>query len=212
MKVSDQIKGQFASVQLTFVSVMIGLVLADLVQQMRALLLPMPMTLLTAVYWGECLGIFVSAIGVFNFFSLVTITGSRLPTMGLSLLTLTVPLPLLIANGFVGSPSLWPWFAAAAIFLGLANFTTGRLIHDQAQQPGFAALLRLAGWAPSRLVIIVSIVTYLLAGLATAAGALPTWLALALTLGSGPMSALHQYLLFRDWHAALVEIDAAHLE
>jgi hypothetical protein len=208
MKATDQVKNQFASIQLTFVSVMIGLVLADLVQQMRDILPGLPLRLRTLVYWGEALGIGITAASTFNFYAIVAVTGSRLPTMRLSLLSLTAPLSLLVANSYVGDPMLWCWFFAATGYLVLAVFTTDQMVSDQAREPGFAPLLGIVGFAPSRMVLIACVVLYVAAGLAALVEQLPDWLALALTFGSAPASLLHQHLLFREWHRALAEIDA----
>jgi hypothetical protein len=209
MKATEQVKNQFASIQLTFVSVIIGLVLADLVQQMRDILPGLPLTLSTFVYWGEALGSGICAISTFNFFSIVAVTGSRLPTMGLSLFTLTVPLPMLVANSFVGDPLLWRWFFLASAFLMLAVFSTDRLVDDQAREPGFSPWLGIVGWAPSRIWLIACVVIYIAAGLAALARQLPDWLAVALTFGAPPASFLHQHFLVCEWHPALTEIDAA---
>lgn len=209
MRITNQVKGQFASVQLTFVSVLIGLILADLVTKLRADVLPLPITLKSLIYWGEALGILACSIGTFTLFSIAAITAGRTPTMALSLITLLAPLILLIANSFVGDPLIWRYLLSASAFLISAVFVTGSVIGAQAREPGFEAMAKMAGWAPSRLVLMACVALYLAGSLLGLARLLPDLLALVLAWGAAPASLLYQHFLYREWHKALVEIDAA---
>lgn len=207
MRVEDRVREQFPAVQLTLISVLVGLVLADLVMEMRSRMALWPLDAHTLRTWGQLGATLFAAIVAWCYYATLIVTGRRIPGMADTVIAFLVPLALLVVNGFVGEPDSSGWNLAASGYLLMAALTGHFQVRTIAAETGLFALDHMAGLTRSRLVLLTGMLIYGAAGLAAAAGRLPLWLDAVLALGGAPVALLHAHLAYGEWHRALAEIE-----
>lgn len=208
MRVGDRVREQFPAVQLTLISVLVGLVLADLIMEMRSRMTLWPLDGHTLRTWGQLCATLFSAIVAWCYYAILIVTGRRIPGMADTVIAFLVPLALLVVNGFVGQPNSSGWNLAASGYLLMAALTGHFQVRTIAAESGLAALGHMAGLTRSRFILLGGMLIYGAAGLAALAGRLPLWLDAALALGGAPTALLYTHLAYDEWHRALAEIAA----
>lgn len=208
MRVEDRVREQFPAVQLTLISVLVGLVLADLIMEMRSRMVLWPLDGHTLRTWGQLCATLFSAIVAWCYYAALIITGRRIPGMVDTVIAFLVPLGLLVVNGFVGKASSEGWNLAAAGYLAIAALTGDLQVRAIAAETKLSALRRMAGLTLSRLTLLAGVLVYGAAGAAASFGRLPLWLDAPLALAGAPVALLHAHLAYAEWHRALAEISA----
>lgn len=117
----QRVAGQFSGLYMTLVSVMVGLVLADLLGQIHERMTLWPMSWMTARTWLQIFATFSAAMSAWVAYTHLGMLRRRLPTIldtvDACLVLITLPL-----NAWAGRADATGWFvfAAAYCFLGLA--------------------------------------------------------------------------------------------
>ena len=115
-----RVSGQFSSLYLTLVSVLVGLVLADLFGQVHARMVLWPLTLEVIRTWCQILGNTLVALSAWITYSHLGVLRKRLPTIWdtLDAMLMLVTIPL---NAATGRHEAWGYFfwASAYCVLGL---------------------------------------------------------------------------------------------
>jgi len=142
----DRIKDQFPSLFITLVSILVGLVFADLINQAEARMTLWPLNAGTLRTWMQIAAMGANAFGVWVYFTHFGVPRRRVPTMIDSVIAFVIPIPLLIANTLVGRPELWPWLYFASGYVVLCLLTILWLVRAlRADHPSFGRLGRISG-------------------------------------------------------------------
>src|SRR5438477_6555814 len=120
MNLEDRIKLQFPALFITLLSVLIGLVFADLVSEAHTRMTLWPLTVGALRTWGQIFAMGTCALTSWVFLAHLGISRLRIPTLDDSLIVFMTPVPLLIGNSLVGLKEIWPWFYYACFFLAIS--------------------------------------------------------------------------------------------
>lgn len=203
-KALDQrIKHQFPSLFITLLSVLIGLVLADLVAEARARLVLWPLTSETLRTWGQVAAHAQSAVTAWIIYSHLGISHERVPSLADSVVTFAVPLTLLFAMPLIGRELIWPWFYYGSFSLVVSLATSMWLLHLSRDEPALARLNRLFWTRGYFAVFCVGIPVYAIAGALGQAGMLAPAAEIALAWIPFPSAMLAAYLFLRDWRVVI---------
>jgi hypothetical protein len=146
----DRIKDQFPALFITLVSVLIGLVLADLVSEARSRMHLWPITLMTLRTWCELSANGFSALVGWIVYACIGISRRRIPSLADAFIAFILPLLLLVGTSFVGLNAMWPWLYFASCFLALSFLTTIWLLHimrlEETELASFSSLRRPGGY------------------------------------------------------------------
>jgi hypothetical protein len=112
-----RIKVQFPALFITFLSVLIGLVLADMVAEARTRIALWPLDIETLRNWGQLGAHTASALTAWIVYSHIGISHERVPSISDSIVAFIVPLTLLLAMSLIGREQVWPWFFYASLVL-----------------------------------------------------------------------------------------------
>jgi hypothetical protein len=208
--IEHRVRQQFSSLFITLVSVLVGLVFADLLSEARARMVLWPLTWETLRTWGQIAAMGTSALTAWVVYAHIGASRQRVPVLADSLVAFCTPIPLLVGNSLVGQKAIWPWFAYASIYLAISLLTSLwqiRLVRADAE---LAA-------AFSRRFLATGFFAIFLAGIPAFAafawidyeGWMPPWLETAIAFSPVPAAALCMQLFFQDWHRALKEADGA---
>lgn len=208
MRPEERVREQFPAVQLTLLSVLVGLVLDDLVDLARSELTLTPLTLETARTWGRLFGTGFCAIAAWCYYAMPTIAARMVPRLGETLIGFSVMLALLIVNSFIGDPQSWRWNAAIAVYVVIAATHGDAMVRIAAGEPELRALQSMAGFTPSRLLMIISAASYFAAAIADYRGTLPLWIDAGLALAGTPAVLIFAVLAYGEWHRALARASA----
>jgi hypothetical protein len=202
--VEERIRDQFPAVLITLVSVLIGLVLADLVAEARARMVFWPLSLDALRTWFQFATNGLSALVAWIVYSHIGISRRRIPSFADALIAFSVPLGLLFGTSVVGIPQAWAWFYFASGFLFVSLATTIWLLRiiltEEEELAGFKRFMRPMGYLS---VFAMGIPFYAAAGWADQHHLLSPLLEV-LCVASGPPSALLAcHLFLRDWRIAI---------
>src|SRR5258708_18684340 len=137
-----RVAGQFSSLYLTLVSVLVGLVLADLFGQVHAGMVLWPVTPETMRTWCQILGNTLVALSAWVTYSHLGMLRKRLPTIWdtLDAALVLVTIPLNAATGRHEAAAYFFW-AAAYCLLGLSAVRIN--LRQATREPALAHLPRL---------------------------------------------------------------------
>ena len=199
----SRIKHQFPSLFITLLSVLIGLVLADLVSEIRERIALWPLTIDTLRTWGQITAHGSSAVAAWIIYSHLGISHERVPSLADSVVTFIVPLTLLFAMPLIGREEIWPWFYYASGSLVISLATSMWLLHLSRNEPGLArlnTLLRTRGYFA---IFYGGIPTFALAGWLGEQGMLTPAFEFFFAAIPLPTAILASYLFLRDWREAI---------
>jgi hypothetical protein len=103
-----RIKVQFPALFITFLSVLIGLVLADMVAEARTRIALWPLDMETLRNWGQLAAHTASALTAWIVYSHIGISHERVPSISDSIVAFIVPLTLLLAMSLIGRSTSGP--------------------------------------------------------------------------------------------------------
>jgi hypothetical protein len=202
-ELESRIKDQFPALFITLVSVLIGLVLADLISEARARMVFLPITLSTLRTWSEFAANLFSALVAWIVYAHIGISRRRIPALPDAFIAFALPLCLLFGNSFVGRERMWPWLYFASFFLALSLATTLWLVHTlraETELATFRRLLRRDGYLS---IFVTGSPFYLAAGWADQHHYLSPLLEVLCVAPAAPSALLACHLFLRDWHYAI---------
>lgn len=199
----ERVKQQFPALFITFVSVLIGLVFADLVSEARSRMTLWPLNLATLRTWAQIFSMAASAFAAWVVYSHLGISRTHIPSFADSFGAVLVPTPLLIFNSFVGLPQIWPWFYFASAYLLVclgSSLWQLRLTHAELELHTFRDMHRPTGFLG---VFYTGVPLFALAGWGDQHGWLSAWMELSLAALPIPAALLCVHLFLRDWRHAI---------
>lgn len=197
------VEDKSADVYVTFVSILIGVVFADLFKEARARMLFWPLDEAALLTWAQFAGTAVSALGTWVIYAQLGISRRTVPGVRELWAAMTGPALIFVATSFVGTGQDWPWFYAAAAFLSVAAVSVSVTIRAIIASDGaahFRILLRPTGFLG---IVYLSAPGCLVMGIVAQAGHMPMWLSIVLTAGTVPLSIILPLMFLRDWRACL---------
>ena len=201
MELDERIERQYPSLYITLLSVLVGLVLADLTGEARSRMTLWPLDVGTLRTWAQIVAMATNATGAWAVFAHVAISRSRIPSLADTVVVFLVPVPLLIANSLVGLADIWPWFYYASGYLAVALGTWLWQVRMASRElPSFA---RLASPFGPPLVLYIGIPFYAAAGWLDQQGFLTPGSELLVAMSTPPAALVMMWLFFRDWHGAI---------
>lgn len=209
MSVRNRIEQQFPTLFITLLSVLIGLVFADLVGQARARMTLWPLDLATLRTWSQILAIGFCAFSVWVVFAHIGISRLRLPTLADSMIVFVLPVPLMIGSSLVGRAEIWPWFYYASGYLIICTASTLWQIFMAAGERDLASFARLARPGGLASIFYVGIPSFAIAGWADQRAMLSPLLETLIAFSPTPAALICTALFFRDWHKAIAAADMA---
>jgi hypothetical protein len=199
----DRVKDQFPSLFITLVSVLVGLVFADLVNDAESRMVLWPLTAATLRTWGQIASMATNTFGVWVYFSHFGVPRRRVPSLIDSVIAFVVPVPLLIANALVGRPELWPWLYFASGYLVICSLTVVWLAHTlQASHPSFARLGRASG---SLAVFYLGAPVFLVLAWMDQHGWFSPWMEVLVAFNGVPPALLAVHIYLQDWRLSVAE-------
>jgi len=190
---------------ITFLSILVGIVLADLLQLARNDLTLWPLDAQAVMTWGQIFGMVSSALGTWAVYAHLAIARRQIPRFTESLAAFVGPLLLLFSNSFVGSADPTTWFLMAGVFLTVSVIastvsvlTTAGAVEGHA----FRRMLQPGGFL---LILFLSAPCAFVAAAAIHVEWMGSWGAAAMAWATVPAAILLPVLYFRDWQRALRE-------
>jgi hypothetical protein len=205
---AERIREQYPNVFVTLISVLVGLVFQDLVQEARARMQLWPLDLDSFRTWCQLLCNGGCTMSIWVLFSHISITRRHMPTLGDSFVAMVPPLLILAATTFVGRAEVWPWFYMASLYLFSAIITVRWNVRLALAEPALASLARIRQLTGVLLVPYFGVPFYAIAGWADQQRLLPPWLEVLCVAAGVPGAMLAIYLFFRDWRRAIAVADA----
>jgi hypothetical protein len=199
----NRIKHQFPSLFITLLSVLIGLVFADLVQESRARLVLSPLNIDTLRTWGQVLAHGSSAVTAWIIYSHLGISHERVPSFADSIVSFIVPLTLLFAMPLIGVEEIWPWYYYASASLVISLATSWWLLHLSRQEAGLALLNQRLHKSGYFAIFYIGIPTFAIAGFLSEAGLLSPLHEFLFAAIPMPTAMVASYLFLREWRAAI---------
>lgn len=206
-RVLERVQERLPDLFVTLVSVLTGLVLADLVTEARGRMRLWPLDLQSMRTWCQLSATSLSAIMAWIQFSHIGVSRHRLPTFGDSFVTFAIPLGVLIVTTFIGRQEGWPWFYAAAAYLVVAIISVAwhlRLAMAEPELAGLRTGLRPTGFLGP---LYFAAPFYACVGWADQHGWLSPLGEVLLAAGASPTALFVGHLFFRDWHRAIVSTE-----
>jgi hypothetical protein len=206
---AERVNEQFPTVFITLVSVLIGLVFQDLVEEAHSRMQLWPLTAGSVRTWCQLFANGATAMTVWIVFSHIGIMRRHMPTFGDSLVTIVPPVLILAATTFVGRADIWPWFYMASLYLASAIVAVHWTVRLATAEPGLASLSTLARFNGVLLIPYLGVPCYAGLGWADQHRMLPTWFEVTSAALSAPMSLFACILFFREWRRAIALVDSA---
>jgi hypothetical protein len=200
-----RIKLQFPALFITLLSVLIGLVLADMVGEARTRIELWPLNVETLRSWGQLGAHTASALTAWIIYSHIGISHERIPSLSDSIVAFIVPLTLLLAMSLIGRELIWPWFYYGSFSLVVSLATSTWLLHLSRGEPEmarFAHLLRTRGYF---VIFYVGIPVYAAAGLFDQLHLMPPVVQLMFAATPLPSALMAAHLFLRDWREAVAK-------
>jgi hypothetical protein len=199
----SRIRHQFPSLFITLLSVLIGLVLADLVAEARSRVVLWPLSMDALRTWGQVLAHAQSAVTAWIIYSHLGISHERVPSLADSVVTFSVPLTLLFAMPLIGRELLWPWLYYGSFSLVVCLATSMWLLHLSRDEPALARLNHLFWTRGYFAVFCIGIPVYAVAGTLGQAGLLSPDAEMLFAWIPFPSALLAAYLFLRDWRVVI---------
>jgi hypothetical protein len=203
MSIESRVKDQFPALFITLVSVLTGLVFADLIDQARERMTLWPVNIDTIRTWAQIFSMGACTFALWAFYSHIGVTRHRVPSLADSVIAFVVPVPLLIANSLIGRTLMWPWLYYASGFNFICFFAANTLARmAQAEHPSFSRLSRPAG---SLMVFTAATPSYLVLGWLDQHGFLSRWMEVAVAASPMVLAAIAASVFLRDWRRGVAE-------
>lgn len=202
---ADRIKVQFPGLFITLLSVLVGLVLADMVSEARTRIALWPLDVVTLRNWAQLAAHTSSALTAWIIYSHIGISHERVPSLSDSVVAFVVPLTLLLAMSLIGRDEVWPWFYYASFSLGVSLATSMWLLYlsrDEPEMAYFGRLLRTRGYF---IIFYIGLPTYAAVGALDQLGMMSPLLQLLFAAIPMPTALAASYLFLRDWREAIAE-------
>jgi len=198
-----RVAGQFAPLYLTLVSVLVGLVLADLFDQVHARMVLWPLTLETIRTWFQIIGNAIVALSAWVTYSHLGLLRRRLPTiwdtLDASLVLVTIPL-----NAATGRHEAAGYFFWAAAYCVLALCAVRINLRQATREPALAHLPRLGRFGGPYTVLYLGAPSYLALAVASYLHLTPPLMEVFASAW-GPVAGVVVAILFmREWRAAVL--------
>jgi hypothetical protein len=203
MPMEERVKDQFSGLFITLVSVLVGLVFADLISQAETRMALWPLNASTLRTWAQIATMGSNAFGVWVYYTHFGVPRRRVPSLIDSVIAFAIPIPLLIANSLVGRPELWPWLYFASGYLVICLLTVLWLVHTlKADHPSFARLGRASG---NLAVFYLGAPAFFAMGLMDQHGWFSPWMEVFAVFGAVPTALIAVYIYLRDWRLSIAE-------
>jgi hypothetical protein len=194
---------QFSSLYLTLVSVLVGLVLADLFGQVHARMVLWPLSLETMRTWCQIVGNTLVALSAWVTYSHLGLLRERLPTiwdtLDAALVLVTIPL-----NAATGRHDAAAYFFWAAAYSLLALCAIHINLWQATREPVLAHLPRLGRFGGPYTFLYLGVPGYLATAAACYLHLAPPLLEVA-AAALGPIAGVVVTILFmREWRAAVL--------
>ena len=124
MSLRSQVERQFPTLFITLLSVLIGLVFADLFGRVRARVTLWPFDLATFRTWGQIFASGFCAFAVWVVFAHIGISRRHIPTLADSVIVFVLPVPLMVGSSLAGRSEIWPWYYFAIGYLVICAVST----------------------------------------------------------------------------------------
>jgi hypothetical protein len=203
----ERVSRQFSSLYLTLVSVLVGLVLADLFSSVHDRMTLWPLTLENGRTLCQIFGNILAVLSAWVTYSHLGLLRHRVPniwdTVDAMLVLVTVPL-----NAATGRPEAAAWFFWAAGYT-LLGLTAVRInLHQATREPALAHLPRLGRFGGPYTFLYLGTPGYLVMALASYLHLTPLWLEIAAT-ATAPAAGIFVTIFFmREWRKAVLEPQA----
>lgn len=211
MDLEERIKHQFPALFITLLSVLIGLVFADLLSEAHARMTLWPLDVGTLRTWGQIFAMGTCALTGWVFLAHVGISRLRIPTLEDSLIVFMTPVPLLIGNSLVGLKESWPWFYYASFYLAISLLATHLQIRIASAERELASFARIVRPFGPTLVLYLGIPFYAAMAWADSRSMLSPVAEMLLAMSATPAALSFLWLFFRSWHVAIAEAQASSL-
>jgi hypothetical protein len=203
-----RVSRQFSSLYLTLVSVLVGLVLADLFSSVHDRMTLWPLTLETGRTWCQIFGNSLAVLSAWVTYSHLGLLRKRMPTIWDSvdaiLVLVTVPL-----NAATGRHEAAAWFFWAAAYSLLGLLAVQINLRQATREPALAHLPRLGRFGGPYTFLYLGVPFFLVMALASHLHWTPPWLELVATAMGGIGGVLVAILFMREWRVAVLHPGAA---
>jgi hypothetical protein len=201
-ELEKRVAAQFSSLYLTLVSVLVGLVLADLFSTIHERVTLWPLTLETARTWCQIFGNMLAVLSAWVTYSHLGLLRSRLPTIwdtvDAILVLVTIPL-----NAAVGLHESAAWFFWSAAYLFLALVAIKINLRQATREPSLRHLPHLGRFGGPYTFLYVGMPIFLAVAIGSYFHLTPPLLELAVA-ASAPLAAVLVTILFlREWRQAV---------
>lgn len=208
MNLESRIKNQFPALFITLLSVLIGLVFADLVSEAHSRMTLWPLNVGTLRTWGQIFAMGTCALTGWVFLAHIGISRLRIPTLDDSLIVFLTPVPLLIGNSFVGLKEIWPWFYYASFYLAMSLATTLLQVRTASAESELVSFARIVRPMGPTLVLYLGIPFYAAVAWADSHAMFSPVAEMLLAMSPTPAALFFLWLFFRSWHRAIAETRA----
>jgi hypothetical protein len=196
----QRVAGQFSGLYLTLVSVMVGLVLADLFSQVHDRMALWPMSWMTLRTWLQIAATIAVVMSSWVSYTHLGMLRRRLPTiwdtLDASLVLITVPL-----NAFAGRPDATGWFACGAAFSVLGLSAIWINVTQSAREPVLRDAPRLIRFGGPYTFLYLAVPGFAGMAVLTHLGLAPLWLQ-CLAVASAPAAGVGVAIHFmHEWRA-----------
>lgn len=204
----QRVAGQFSGLYVTLVSVMVGLVLADLFGQVEARMTLWPMTWETVRTWAQIAGTMGAVLSSWVTYTHLGMLRRRLPTiwdtLDASLVLITIPL-----NACAGRPDATGWFLCATAFSVLGLSAVWINVTQTAKEPILKDTPRLARFGGPYTFLYFGVPGFLGMAALTRFHLAPMWLQVAAT-ATAPVAGVGVTAHFmHEWRRLVRSVDAA---
>ena len=198
-----RVREQFPGLYITFTSIMIGLVLADLASIARTRLAMWPSDVAVLRGWIELVTIVSAALAAWIGYTHIGIGRRRVPTMWDSFNVFGVPGYLLIMNSMLVVAPVWLWFFVVGGYLLMGWIVSAVVVRQAVAEPELATMALLLGWRGPLGVFHAVVPFAFVCALASRLGLLAPGIETLLMCGFPVSGVLFIVLFFRRWHEAI---------
>ena len=209
MTVEERVRQQFPGMFVTLVSVLIGLVFADLVSEAHERMILWPLSAEVLRTWAQLITVSACAVGGWIVYAHIGISRQRVASLPDTLIAFLNPLALLVLTGLSGRAESWPWFywgSAFCLIAVLAAVWQNYLALEEPELAPFRRLLRPTGYLG---VLYACAPAMLLFGWADQNGWLSTCDEAICAAVGAPAAMLCVHLFVRDWGQAIAAASSA---
>lgn len=206
--IDKRVAEQFPSIYVTLISILIGLVLADLLNEARNRMTLLPLSLDTALTWAQIMGIVSAAVAAWVVSSHLGISRRSTASMSDTLVAFLVPVPMLLQTGLTGRAESWPWFYGGGVYLVFGILSAHWQNHLAMRAPELAPFRRLTRPTGYLSILYTGAPGFLALGWLDQNGNLSPLLKLIAAASPTPLALICCYMFVHDWRKAVAEASA----